>query len=185
MRKGSQEKQKWKGKPFKMEKLWWSEWVLLVSFLWFAIICISQSSVTIWAHSFYFFRDKRCFRLKWPMNFKADFFIHTDEISQVPNQVFIFIFNVDFFITLEIFDRMNILFFSNTYLRRLSSFIEPSIFLFHPLWGLPMHFINCRDMTKCLMEKGNLKLILLKLARFGTSIEVSTECGCSLYCLYR
>ncbi|XP_010462583.1 PREDICTED: callose synthase 7-like [Camelina sativa] len=33
-----------------------------------------------------YFWDKRCFRLKWPMNFKADFFIHTDEISPLPNQ---------------------------------------------------------------------------------------------------
>ncbi|KAG7653299.1 1-3-beta-glucan synthase subunit FKS1-like domain-1 [Arabidopsis suecica] len=33
-----------------------------------------------------YFWDKRCFRLKWPMNSKADFFIHTDEISPLPNE---------------------------------------------------------------------------------------------------
>ncbi|KFK42965.1 hypothetical protein AALP_AA1G062200 [Arabis alpina] len=33
-----------------------------------------------------YFWDKSCFRLKWPMNLKADFFIHSDEISQRPNE---------------------------------------------------------------------------------------------------
>lgn len=50
-----------------------------------------------------FHRDKRCFRLDWPMKPEADFFIHTDVISQRPNEVLIFlstiflifIFNLD------------------------------------------------------------------------------------------
>ncbi|KAF3584268.1 hypothetical protein F2Q69_00025984 [Brassica cretica] len=33
-----------------------------------------------------YFWDKRCFRLGWPMKPEADFFIHTDEIAQHPNE---------------------------------------------------------------------------------------------------
>ncbi|CAN7096971.1 unnamed protein product [Brassica rapa subsp. narinosa] len=33
-----------------------------------------------------YFWDKRCFRLDWPMKPEADFFIHTDVISQRPNE---------------------------------------------------------------------------------------------------
>ncbi|KAL0732397.1 hypothetical protein Bca4012_008606 [Brassica carinata] len=33
-----------------------------------------------------YFWDKRCFRLDWPMKSEADFFIHSDEISQRPNE---------------------------------------------------------------------------------------------------
>lgn len=60
-----------------------------------------------------------------------------------------------------------------------------SIHFVFPVCDFQRTFIYCRDMTKPLMGKGNPKLILLKLARFGTSIGVSTGCGCSLYCLYR
>ncbi|CAF2314846.1 unnamed protein product [Brassica rapa subsp. trilocularis] len=33
-----------------------------------------------------YFWDKRCFRLGWPMKPEADFFIHSDEIAQHPNE---------------------------------------------------------------------------------------------------
>lgn len=37
---------------------------------------------------FFFYRSKRCFSLEWPMNFKSDFFRHSDGI-QPANEVFI------------------------------------------------------------------------------------------------
>jgi hypothetical protein len=43
----------------------------------------------------------------------------------------------------------------------------------------------CRGLTKVLVERGSLRLILLKSALFGTFLEVLTECGYFLYWLCR
>lgn len=78
-----------------MEKLWWSKRVLLVSLLTSKFLSIFKSNLISSGLKFIFLvstRSDRCFRLKWPMDLKADFFRHSDT-TKPANMVLIFHFS--------------------------------------------------------------------------------------------
>lgn len=155
MRKGSQEKQNGKGKPFKMEKLWWSEWVLLVSFLslicHYIFICISQVLLSEHIHfNFLGIIGVLGWNGQWTLRqiFSSTLmrshhfrmrFVYLLLLKQFN---FIFIFNMEFkIVPWKYLINEYPFIYPNTYLHRLSFYTEPRILLFSSFMRITNEFL--------------------------------------------
>lgn len=71
-----------------MEQLWWSKWVILVSFLNVAFHFVYTSQI-IEIYGNAFSRTENCFRLRWRRDRETYSFVQLDEIP-LPNGVILF-----------------------------------------------------------------------------------------------